>query len=90
MNVKLGNSIWDTPQRFDRFLVITPAGKDVTFKKYSPPKIGKEIRNACFLKQTNSEIRQISHNRSAKSGRFFLTSENKNKKFSWTTSGSDT
>ena len=47
-------TIWDTPVKFDRFLVITPTGKDVSFKEYSPLKIGKELRTTCLLEKTNS------------------------------------
>ena len=54
MNIELSESIWETPKKFDRFLVITPTGKDVSFKEYSPLKIGKALRTSCFLKQTNS------------------------------------
>ena len=54
MNIELDESIWETPKKFDRFLVITPTGKDVSFKEYSPLKIGKALRTSCFLKQTNS------------------------------------
>ena len=47
-------TIWDTPVKFDRFLVITPTGKDVSFKEHSPLKIGKELRTTCLLEKTNS------------------------------------
>ena len=47
-------TIWDTPVKFDRFLVITPTGKDVSFKEYSPLKIGKELRTTCLLEKTHS------------------------------------
>ena len=54
MDANPQNSIWDTPKKFDTFLVITPTGKDVTFKEYSPMKIGSELRKICTKKQTKS------------------------------------
>ena len=54
MDANPQNSIWDAPEKFDSFLVITPTGRDVTFKEYSPMKIGRELRTICIKKQTKS------------------------------------